>query len=62
MATTTETTTKQKRRRIAKGVLVTSTNSKTYKTIRFLESIDVKVIRHFKTISYTGIAYSLINI
>jgi len=61
MSATTITTAKQKRRRITSGVLVTSTNTKRRNTIMFLERMDIKVVRYFKAISYTGIGYALIN-
>lgn len=62
MSTTTVTTTKTRRPRVNKGVLVTSTNHKTRKTIKFLESMNVKVITHFNAINYNIYGYALANL
>ena len=56
------TTTKRRRPRVKTGVLITSTNHKTRNTIAFLERLDIKVISHFKALSYSTYGYKFTNI
>jgi len=62
MSTTTVTTTKQRRPRVSKGVLVTSNDYKTRNTLKFLESLNVKVITHFNAINYNSYGYKFANL
>lgn len=62
MSTTAITTTKTRRPRVTKGVLVTSTDHKTRNTIKFLENMNIKVITHFNSINYNIYGYALANL
>lgn len=62
MDTITQTTTKQRRKRIAKGVLITSSNRQKHYVIKLFNSLDIQVVRHFNPISYSGDFCKLVTI
>lgn len=61
METITQTTTKPRRKRIAKGELITSSNRQRHYVIKLLNSLDIQVIKYFNPISYSGDKVKLIH-
>ena len=61
MESTTLTTPKQKRPRIATGTIVTSTNVKTRRVINLLNSMDIQIVKYFNPINYNNIGYRFAN-
>jgi len=62
MSTTTNTTTKQRRPRIAKGTIVTSTSVKTRKTLNLLNSMNIQIVKYFNPINYNTIGHRFVNL